>query len=594
MTLELVETSLRAGQQALLVSRLRQRHAVPVIELLDSCGFAALDVFGGATFEASLRFLAENPFERLRALRRAAPDSQLMASLGGQSLVGHRHVADDVVDTFVAVAANAGIDIFRVHDPLNDVRNLERVIAAVVAAGRSAEGAIIYSDGPGGALEVVIEVGRALADRGCQSLCLHDPLGVLSVALARQLVSELRSATGLPIGVCFTAQTGQADFAYLAAAEAGASRADVALSPLAGGASVPAAEAVISALRGTDMDPGLDLERVASAALALESCLLNYADVADVMAMRLDTAALRGLLPPSAMGHALAELRDRDALDRIMEVEQEVSRVRRELGSPALITPVTEIVATQAVYNVCDGDRYATISQEVKDYCLGLYGSPPSAIDADVRRIVNGREHPITLRPADLLEPQLASSRRELEREGLVISDEAVVGHALFAEEWLSLLRGELVAELLGDEPHVAEPEVTSVAVEPAEVVAEEAPQDVRDLTVEVDGQSYTVRVTGSAGSFGGNGSAQLPSAMAHATGATVLREGTVTAPMQGMILKVAVAKGDRVELGQVVAVLEAMKMQNDITAPRAGTVSQVFVAEGVVVSPRDPIVHIE
>ena len=595
---ELVDVSLGAAQHALLVSRLRQRHAVPVAELLEGCHLGGIEIMGAPGFEAGLRFLAENPFDRIRALRTAAPTTTLLASIGGQALVGHRHAPDDVVTEFMRAAAAAGIGLFRIHDPLNDVRNLARPVAAARESGAEVEGVIVYGDFAGVNSEV-IEVARAFADMGCTRLCLRDPLGVIGVARARDLVSRLREACSLPLGVAFTAQTGQADLAYLAAVEAGASRLDVALSPLAGGASFPAAEAIVAALRDTDWDTGIVLERIVAAALLLDSQLTHYADVADTSAMRLDTAALRNLLPPAAMGHALIELRDRDSLDRIEEVEAEAARIRAELGSPPRLSPIAEIIATQAVYNVCDGDRYATVSQEVKDYCLGLYGNPPTPIDADVARIVNGREEPITLRPADLLTPGVPDSRRELEREGLAASDEAVVAHALYPAEWIALARDEVTPERLGDEPP---PETATPA--PAEepggngspdpaAVADD--RDIRDLTVEVDGQSYTVRVYGQPGSFmtnGGGGQALVNAAAS--VGKAVVKEGTVVAPMQGLILKVPARVGQHVEIGEVVAVLEAMKMQNDITATRSGTVQTVFVKEGAVVSPRDPIVHIE
>ena len=599
--LELVETSLRHGQQALLVSRLRQRHAVTAAERLDVCGFAALDVFGGSTFEASLRFLAEDPFERLRAIRAAAPITPLLAMIGGQALVGHRHVSDDVVDAFIAASAAAGIDIFRCYDPLNDVRNLERCAAVVAKMGKQAEGVIVYGGSPRHDVERLIAVGRALVDAGFASLCLHDPLGVLVAVRAGESVGALRKATGVPVSVSIAAQTGQATLASYTAAVAGASRIDVALSPLAGGASMPAAEAVIAGFAGSQVDPGLDLDAVADAALTLEQSLLPYADVIDPLSMRLDTSALRGLLPPSAMGHALAELRDRDALGRLSEVEVEVGRVRAELGYPPLVTPLTEIIATQAVYNVCDGDRYATISQEVKDYCLGLYGEPPEPLDPEIRRLVNGREEPITIRPADLLEPSMATLRRELTREtGGKPDDAAVATYAMFPGEYLAVVRGEAVAERLGDQPPVAgEPPVhvdEAAAVEDTgEAVPtpgdDPAPRHVRELTVEVDGQAYSVRVIGAADTTG----TPAPSAAPAATGLPPpVREGTVVAPMQGLLLKVPVKVGDNVHIGDVVAVLEAMKMQNDIPATRSGMVTNVYVKEGDVVRPRDALVHIE
>jgi len=589
--LELVETSLRHGQQSLLVSRLRLRHAVPVAETLDHCGFAALDVFGGSTFEASLRFLAEDPFERLRAIRAAAPITPLLAMIGGQSLVGHRQVPDDLVDAFIETAAAAGVDIFRCYDPLNDVRNLERCAKAVRRARKQAEGVIVYNEVPGHGPEGLGEVAKRLVDAGYPTICLHDPLGVLGSASAAHAVRVIREAAGVPVAVSISAQTGQGALACQAAALAGAYRADCALSPLAGGASMPAAEALIAGFAGTDVDSGLDLNRVAEAALVLEHELVHYADVVDPLAARLDTSALRGLLPPSAMGHAMAELRERNALGRLAEVETEVSQVRAELGYPPLVTPLTEIMATQAVYNVVEGDRYATISQEIKDYCLGLYGAPPAPVDLDVRRLVNGREEPITCRPADLLEPVMTATRRELVREGYPKPDAAAtVMYALFPAQYLAVERGEAVAERLGDEPA---DETAAESSEPAEVAAASEPSSddtpavpVRELTVEVDGQSYAVRIIGGLDSAAG---ASVESGPARPT----VREGTVVAPMQGLLLKVNVKVGDRVAIGDVVCVLEAMKMQNDIEATRAGIITDVYVKEGVVVGPRAPLVQI-
>ena len=594
--LELVECSLRAGQQALLLSRLRSRHAVPVAAALDRCGFAALDVFGGSTFEASLRFLGEDPFACLRAIREAAPSSTLVASIAGQALTGHRQVSDDVVDAFITVAADAGVDRFRIHDPLNDIRNVRRAMEAARASGREVEAAIVYADSPRHDPDRLEALAQELAAIGADAICVHDPLGLLGVARIGDLVQRLVEATGLPLALSLSTQTGQAEFAAYAAAVAGASRLDVALAPLAGGASVPSAEGVIAALRGTELDTGIDLEPVTAASAVLDHQLIAYAAVVDVPALRIDSAALRGLLPPAAMGHALAELRDRNQIDRLDDVETEASRVRAELGHPPLVTPLIEIVATQAVYNVCDGDRYATVSQEVKDYCLGLYGSPPYPIDAEVRRLVNGREEPITCRPADLLETALPGLRRELRREGIDKPDDAtMVSFALFPADTLALQRGEVVPERLGDEPD-PEPAPAAVAddradtaVAAADAAAVASAEDVRELTVEVDGQSYSVRVIG-AGVGGGGGGGAPGSAAAP----PLAREGTVTAPMQGLLLKISVAVGDTVALGQVVAVLEAMKMQNDVTATRAGTVTAVLVKEGDVVGPRDPIVQID
>jgi pyruvate carboxylase subunit B len=586
--LELVEASLRYGQQALLLSRLRQRHAVRAAELLDACGFAALEVFGGATFEAQLRFLGEDPWERLRAIRAAAPSTPLMATLAGQMLVAHRHMADDVVEEFVRLAAAAGIDIFRLLDPLNDAANLEVAVCAAKAAGKRVEGVVVCTGAPAPALA---SLGAALARLGCDSVCLHDPVGMVGAARAAELVAAVRSASGLPVAVSFSAQTSQASLACEAAHRAGAVRADVCVSPLGGGASLPTAESLIAGLSGTPDATDVELEPVSRVTQMILEVAPLYAELLDPALFRFDGAALRGLLPAAAMGQGLAELRARGSIDRLPDVEAEITRVRRELGDPPLISPIPEVIATQAVYNVFEGDRYATLSQEIKDYCLGLFGTPPQPIDPEVRRLVNGREEPITCRPADLLEPGLAAAARDLVREGIRDDPEATVSYALFGSDLLAARRGEAAVERLGDEPEAAPAPAPAAVPGSAGSDAElaQAPaEEVRELRIEVDGQSYEVRVFGS----GLAGAAPAAAAVAPAPPPRV-RDGTVTAPMQGLILRVTVSVGDHVEIGDVVAVLEAMKMQNDVTATRAGNVTAVHVRAGDVVGPQTPIVDI-
>ena len=594
--LELVDASLRHGQQALLLSRLRRRHAVRAAELLDGCGFAALEVFGGATAEAQLRFLGEDPFERLRALREAAPRTPLMATLAGQMLVGHRHLPDDVVEAFIRLAAQAGIAVFRLVDPLNDARNLAVAVGAARDAGARAEGVVVCTAAP---VSDHAAVAAALARLGCDTVCLHDPVGSVGARRAADLVEAVGGAAQLPVAVSFAAITGQAALACAAAARAGAVRADVCVSPLGGGASLPTAEQLIAGLAGTDVAPAAGLEPVLRVTQMLEEVSPLYADLIDPSLFRHDVAALRGLVPLSAMGSGLAELRERGAMARLPDVEAEITRVRRELGDPPLVSPMPEMMTTQAVYNTFEGDRYATITQEVKDYCMGLLGSPPGPIDPEVRSLVAGGEEPIAVRPADLLEPGLPRAREELTRAGVRTDPEAAVLHALFGADLVALLRGDISAERLADEeqPSAAQAPVLAAAdgaagVEPPVAPPSDPTDQVRDLRVEVDGQTYEVRVFG-AGPAATAPPGGFPAAAPAPAAAPRVTEGTVTAPMQGLILKVTAKVGDRVEAGAVVAVLEAMKMQNDITASRSGTVVAVHVKAGDIVGPQAPILDI-
>jgi pyruvate carboxylase subunit B len=473
------------------------------------------------------------------------------------------------------------------------VANLAVAVRAARAAGAVVEGVVVCSDGP---IPALAAVARGLAGLGCDAICLQDPLGATGSARAAALVSAAAEAAGLPVTVRFCAQTGQAVLAYQAAHRAGATRADVAVSPLGGGASFPYAEAVIAGFADTDDATGIELEPVIRVAHFLDEIAPLYADSVDPALFRYDGSALLGLLPASAMGHGLVELRERGALDRLPDVEAEISQVRRELGNPPLVTPFPEVITTQAVYNVFEGDRYATISQEIKDYCLGFFGTSPEPIDPDVRELVNGREEPITCRPADLLEPGLPAAARDLAREGVRDDPEALVSYALFGSDFLASVRGEAMVERLADEAdETSSGGADSEGARPpdeetgtADAVNGDPALGVRELRVEVDGQTYDVRV------FGAGPAASRGEPVPAASGAPRTGAGTIIAPMQGLILKVTVKPGDRVQIGDVVAVLEAMKMQNDIVAHRTGTVAAVHVREGDVVGPKAPIADIE
>ncbi len=610
----LIESSLRHGQQTLLSSRLRTRHITELAERLEGSGIAGLDVFGGATFGVGLSNLGEDPFDRLRAVRKATT-TPLYGLIRGQSLVGARPVADDVVDKFVGVLAGLGLDVFRCFDPLNDLRNLSRVAAAVRGSGRRAEGALVYTESPAHSVEHFIKLGASLAQMGFQSLCLFDFAGLLGAGSARAIVAGLLQETGLPVSLHCATITGQASFAYLAAAEAGATCLDVCLSPLAGGASLPNTEGVIAALAGTDLAPTVDPAKILSAADRLEEVMPLYELVADPSGWQLDSGTLRTQLAPSVQQHLLWECRAQGAADRRPAVVEEISRVRAEMGYPPLISPVAEVVVTQAVANVASGDRYLIVAQDVKDYFLGLFGAPPGTPDPEVQKLVIGGEEPITVRPGDVLEPTLEEARRLMARSDLGEPTlEQLLEFILFPEAASAAIRGEARHERLDDEPEPpsVEPPTLEVSGPPAlvdggdlsEPIGDaaavpmfsapptpapppEEPSAAREFSVEVDGEVFEVRVLAKDGGFSAVSGAPASSQPAPAA------SGAVRAPMQGLIAKIPVKVGDPVEIGQTVAVLEAMKMQNDIPSDRAGTVQSVNVAEGQVVGRGDPLVTI-
>jgi len=607
----LIESSLRHGQQTLLSSRLRTRHLVELAERLEGTGVAGLDVFGGATFAVALENLGEDPFERLRQVRQAT-SLPLYGLLRGQCLVGTRPVADDVVDAFVAQLSDIGLDVFRCFDPLNDIRNLARVAQAVTRAGRHAEGLLVYTQSPVHSEEGFIRLGSSLAQLGFQSLCLFDPAGLLGAGSARAIVAGLVKETALPVSIHCATITGQAPFAYLAAAEAGASALDVCLSPLAGGASLPNTEGVVNALSSTEYGPRVDSGRLLAAADRLEELMPLYQLVADPSGWRLDSGTMRTQLAPSVQQHLVWECQAQGASDRQAEVVEEIARVRQDMGYPPLISPVAEVVVTQAVANVASGDRYLIVAQDVKDYFLGLYGSPPGPPDPEIQRLVIGSEEPISVRPGDVLEPMLPEARRVMAKSDLGDpTDEAVLEFILFPEATAACLRGEARRERLDDEPEeepaeeaqdspealvdggdLSEP-IGDAAGIPITPMPSPLPPDMveeaaaREFSVEVDGELFEVRVMAKDGAFAALGPTSGTAAPPAST------SGAVRAPMQGLIAKIPVKIGDLVEVGQTIAVLEAMKMQNDIPSDRAGTVQSVNVSEGQVVSRGDPLVTV-
>ena len=613
--IELIESSLRHGQQTLLSSRLRTRHMVELAERLEGSGVAGLDVFGGATFGVALDHLGEDPFDRLREVRQATT-LPLHGLLRGQSLVGRGPVADDVVDSFVETLAKAGLDVFRCFDPLNDIRNLARVAAAVTRVGKRAEGVLVYTQSPVHSEAGFVALGSQLRQLGFTSLCLFDPAGLLGAGSAREIVQGLVRETGLPVFLHCATITGQASFAYLAAAEAGATGLDVCLSPLAGGASLPNTEGVVRALAGTEWEPEVDQDRLLAAADRLEELMPLYELVADPSGWQLDSGTLRTQLAPSVQQHLTWECQAQGAADRRAEVVEEIGRVRADMGYPPLISPIAEVVVSQAVANVASGDRYLIVAQDVKDYFLGLYGQPPGPPDPEVRRLVIGSEEPITVRAGDVLEPMLEEARRTLAKGDLgEPTDEVLLEFVLFPDAAVRQMRGEARHERLDDEPAEelleSQPEET-VAPPPlvdggdlSEPIGDAAaiplsagpsglPQPeagfgetevAREFQVEVDGEIFEVRVTSRDGGLGVAAAGPSP--------VPATASGAVRAPMQGLIARIPVKAGDRVEVGQTIAVLEAMKMQNDIPSDRAGTVLSVNVTEGQVVSRGDPLVTV-
>ncbi len=590
----LVDTTFRDAQQSLLGGYLRTDEIVPIAAKMDSIGFSAMEAFGGATFETQL-LIHEDPWEFLRKLNKATPNTPIQALVRGQNLVSKRNFADDVVELFIKHAAKSGVDVFRVFDPLNDLRNMEAPIAAALKARKRVQGALSYAISPAHNLELWGSIAKGLVNMGCHEIVIKDTSGLLSPQATWELVTTLKQMVKVPIDVHSHCSSGMAPMAYMAAVEAGAEVLDVAMSPLAWGASQPAAESVVAALEGGEYDTGLELDRMWEAQRDVEDLKRRHIEHLSPVADRIDASILRYHMPGLMLEDIYHQLSAHDATDRMNEVLDEANHVRRHIGYPPLVAPIRQMIASQAVYNVLGGERYVTVTQELKDYLQGLYGRPPVPADPELRRLVLGREEPITIRPADLLEPQVEAARQQVRKLGLEPTDDVVLIHLMFPHLAPDYMRGPQPEKKDGERPAAVSTTPPAPAAEPAPVAAPDPPAataEAAEFDVEVEGEVFKVRVTGA-------GLAVIPASGARGSTENAappkpkVGQGTVTAPMQGLIVRLPVKPGDAVKLGDVVAVLEAMKMQNDIVTTVAGKVSDVYVKEGEVVSPNQPLLAI-
>jgi len=612
--LRLTDTTFRDGNQSLLGGHLRGPEIIPIAQKLDAVGLYALEAFGGATFETYLR-QGDDPWEYLRRLREVTPNTPIQALVRGQNLVGIRNYADDAVELFVAAAVRNGVDIFRVFDPLNDLRNMEVAIKAAQKLGKQVQGALCYAITPAHDLTLWCSLAKGLVQLGIDDLVIKDTSGLLSPQATWELVTALRETVDRPVVVHSHCGSGMAPMAYMAAVEAGARGLDTAMSPLAWGASQPATESVVAALAGGDYDTGLDLDKLVEIKIELEELKNKHLEHLSPAADRIDSDILRYQMPAFMLEDIHRQLERHNALGRIREALGEVPRVRHELGFPPLVAPIRQIIATQAVYNVLGESRYATVSQELKDYLQGLYGAPPRPADSEVRRQVLGQEEPITIRPADLLDPQTEGARSRLQKRGLEPTDEHVLTYLMFPTLAVELFHAQAAppepaegaAQSAGSGALAATGSSENLAVDEETSSPQSAPElqqaafavgpaspSAAEFDVEVEGQVFHVRVAG-AGPTLAPGGAVAAAAPGGAVAAAPQRphDGAITAPMQGLIVKVPVRVGDEVKLGDVVAVLEAMKMQNDIVTTRPGKVLEVYVTEGQVVSPNQPLVAV-
>jgi len=604
-SVHITDVTLRDAHQSLIATRMRTEDMLPVCEQLDRIGYWSLEVWGGATFDACLRYLKEDPWERLKRLRTALPGTRLQMLLRGQNLLGYRHYSDDVVRAFVARAADNGIDVFRVFDALNDTRNLQTAVKAVLQAGRHAQGTICYTTSPVHSTQSFVAMARELEDMGCQSIAIKDMAGLLTPMVTADLVAQIRKATALPLHLHCHATAGTAEMCLLKAVENGCEHIDTAISSFSGSTSHAATESLVAALRGTEFDTGLDLEALQAIALYFRNVRGKYRQFESEYHDP-DTRVQVYQVPGGMISNLYTQLREQGALDRVDEVFAEIPRVRKDLGYPPLVTPTSQIIGTQAVLNVLTGNRYQTITNEVKLYLKGRYGRPPAPLDPALRQQAIGKEIAIEVRPADLLDDEMDKLRSAIGE--LAASEEDVLTYAMFPEIGKDFLTHRKAGTLI-PEPLVAEVDKSGERrSRPTEfnVILHGEPYhikitgtghrtlDNRPFYLTVDGipEEVLVETLDEIPAEGGSRKREL-----HASGSQRPRPtqpGHVTTSMPGTIIDVLVKVGDHVQAGTPVLITEAMKMETEIQAPIAGTVSVVNVAKGDAVNPDETLVEIQ
>lgn len=610
--IQITELVLRDGHQSLIATRMRTEDMLPICGKLDSVGFWSLEAWGGATFDACVRFLREDPWERLKALRRALPNTRIQMLLRGQNLLGYRHYSDDVVRAFVKRAANDGVDVFRIFDAMNDLRNLRVSIEAVKEAGKHAEGTICYTTSPVHDIAHFVALGRELEAMGCDTIAIKDMAGLLTPYATAELVRELTAAVRVPIHLHSHATSGLSSMCHLKAVENGALMLDTCLSAFSEGASHSTTESIVAALAGTEYDTGLDLPLLQEIAAYFREVRKKYWQFESEFT-GVDTRVLVNQVPGGMISNLANQLKEQGALDRMDEVLAEIPRVREDLGFPPLVTPTSQIVGTQAVLNVLTGERYKSVTTEVKHYLQGLYGKAPGPVNEQVRSLAIGNAEVITCRPADLLPDELDKLRSEV--EGLARSEEDVLTYAMFPELARTFFQ-ERAAGTLKPEPllprEAAQPGAKRFA--PTEfnitlhgetyhikLTGSGAPGvEPRPYYVLVDGVSEEVVIETLAevevsGSGAGAGQARPKvKGVAEAGRPAATHKGHVTTAMPGTIVDVLVDTGKKVKAGDPVLVIEAMKMENEIQAPVSGTVTNIFVSKGDAVKPREALIEIQ
>ena len=590
--LGITDVVLRDAHQSLFATRMRVEDMLPIAPKLDQVGYWSLETWGGATFDSCIRYLGEDPWERLRLLKAAMPNTRQQMLLRGQNMLGYRHYADDVVEAFVERAAETGIDVFRIFDAMNDLRNLETEVKAALKTGKHAQGTMSYTLSPVHDMDTWIDLGRRLEDMGCHSICIKDMAGLLKPYVAYELVSRLKEACNIPIAMQSHATTGMSTATAVKAAEAGIDVVDTAISSMSMTYGHSATESLVAILEGTERDTGLDLHLLEEIAAYFREVRKKYAKFEGSL-RGVDSRILVAQVPGGMLTNMESQLREQGAADKLDAVLEEIPKVRKDLGYIPLVTPTSQIVGTQAVLNVLTGERYKSITKETTGILKGEYGVAPAPMNPEIQALVmEDGEEAITCRPADLLQSEMQKLTDELvqiaDEKGIKLAENViddVLIYAQFPQIGLKFLenRGnpDAFEPAPGNEPEPA----------PTAAAAPASAGGVESYHVVVNGKGYDVSV-------GPGGAVQTvqaaaPAAAAQPAAAPAPAAGggePLASPLSGNIWKVQVSEGQTVEAGDVVIILEAMKMETEVRATIAGTVSSIQVKEGDAVHSGDTL----
>ena len=568
--LKITDTTLRDAHQSLIATRMRTEDMLSLAESIDKAGFFSVEAWGGATFDTCIRFLNDDPWQRLRDLHDAMPKTPIQMLLRGQNLVGYRHYSDDVVDMFVERSYENGVGIFRVFDALNDIRNMDRSMRAVKRAGGHLQAAISYTTSPVHSVSGFIKMAEELSAYDCDSICIKDMAGLIMPKEAQELITGIKEQTGMLVDLHCHSTSGIASMSYQAAIEVGVDILDTAMSPFALGTSQPPTESIVASVMGTPRDTGISLESLQKVRDQAVLVREKYEGLFTPVAERVDSNVLVYQLPGGMITNLVSQLTEQDALGKLSEVYKEIPRVREDLGYPPLVTPTSQIVGTQAVFNVLSGERYKNITKEVRDYVRGQYGKPPGSISESIKNLIVGDDEIITTRPADLLEPMYSKMEMEAKEAGFANSVDDILTYIIYPAIAPSFLKGERKAEEI---PSVSQRKGSSSFELPGM------------MEVEVDGEVFSVRIVSVEGKTASSSLDTLPRGDI---------PGGVKSNMQGIVLELKVDRGDTVKEGDVLLVLEAMKMENPIHSPRSGTVIDIYVDGGDTVQNGDVLMIIE